>query len=50
MNKINLFRKQKYANIEQKSQEWLNIRKNFITASNVYKIFEKNIKKVLTIK
>ena len=42
MNKINLFRKQKYANIEQKSQEWLNIRKNFITASNVYKIFEKN--------
>ncbi|MBR2022489.1 MAG: YqaJ viral recombinase family protein [Mycoplasmataceae bacterium] len=42
MNKINLFRNQKYANVEQKSQEWLNLRKNFITASNVYKIFDKN--------
>lgn len=50
MNKINLFRKQKYANIEQKSKEWLNLRKNFITASNVYKIFDKNAEYIEYIK
>ena len=42
MNKINQFRRQPYATIEQKSDQWLNLRKNFITASNVYKIFDKN--------
>lgn len=40
--KINEFRKQKYASIEQKSKEWLELRNNFITASSVYKLFEKN--------
>lgn len=40
--KINEFRKQPYANIEQKSKEWLDLRNNYITASSVYKLFEKN--------
>lgn len=42
MDKINEFKKQPYANIEQKSPEWLKLRNNYITASNVYKLFEKN--------
>lgn len=40
--KINEFRKQKTANIEQKSKEWLELRNNYITASSVYKLFDKN--------
>jgi len=42
MNKINEFKKQPYATIEQKSLEWLKLRNNYITASSVYKLFEKN--------
>lgn len=42
MNKINEFKKQPYATIEQKSPEWLKLRNNYITASSVYKLFEKN--------
>ena len=42
MDKINEFKKQPYANIEQKSPEWLKLRNKYITASNVYKLFEKN--------
>lgn len=41
MNKINQFRTLEYANVAQKSPEWLGLRKNFITASNVYKLFDK---------
>ena len=42
MDKINEFKKQPYATIEQKSPEWLKLRNNYITASSVYKLFEKN--------
>ena len=35
MDKINEFKKQPYANIEQKSPEWLKLRNNYITASKV---------------
>lgn len=41
MNKIHQFRTMKYAKVAQKSSEWLTLRNNFITASNVYKLFDK---------
>lgn len=40
--KINEFRQQKTATVEQKSKEWLELRNNYITASSVYKLFDKN--------